>query len=161
MLVEGLLCSHMHFPAHDPQWLRQLIWYLVHKWIEQIATNRVNSVTGSTTEHEALARQRTSNSESSKTIQARKKEPRGKFPERFHLEARWNLLTEVSTLSRACIRQSGTGDETDKHTQETSTTLSVNWLWLNTSCHQGNRGNERKALFLCKEKNFCQKETRK
>lgn len=58
----------------------------------------------------------------------KKKEPRGKFPEHFHLEARWNLLTKVSALSRACIRQSGTGDETDKHTQETSTTLSVNWL---------------------------------
>lgn len=51
-----------------------------------------------------------------------------KFPERFHLETRRNLLTEVATLSRAGIRQSGTGDKTDKHTQETSTTLTGNWL---------------------------------
>jgi hypothetical protein len=53
---------------------------------------------------------------------------REKCPEHFLLETRCNLLTEVATLSRACIRQSGTGDKSDKHTEETSTTLTVNWL---------------------------------
>lgn len=115
---------------------------------------------------EALAPQSKANSNHAR-VQARKKKrwwlglAREKSPEPFHLETWWNLLTEGAPVSRACIRQSGAGDKTNKHAPETSTTLTANWLWLNISCHQGNRGNERKALFLCKEKNCCQKGTRK
>lgn len=119
----------------------------------ELVTNWINLITRRTAEQEALFMQGTVRTESSKKGTCKgKKVPTGKSREHFHFEAGWNLLTKVSTLSRAGFWQSGTGDETDKHTQETSTALSGNWLWLNTSCHQGSRSNERKGLFLFKKR---------